>query len=88
MDSLLQSQNVFVGDSLLLKWTIYTYLNNVDSAKALQDFTLKVVRKVPYVSFNLLSPANNTTIITDIGETGNINFNWQQNNLVGAPFLN
>jgi hypothetical protein len=87
LDSLLQSQNVFVGDSLLLKWTIYTYLNNVDSAKALQDFTLKVVRKVPYVSFNLLSPANNTTIITDIGETGNINFNWQQNNLVGTPFL-
>ncbi|MCX6186194.1 MAG: SusE domain-containing protein [Bacteroidetes bacterium] len=87
LDSLLQNQNVFVGDSLLLKWTVFTFLNNVDSAKALQDYTIKVVRKVPYVSFNLLSPANNTTLITDVGEAGNINFNWQQNNLAGVPFF-
>lgn len=87
LDSLLQAQNVNIGDSLNLKWTVYAYLNNVDSAKALQDFTLKVVRKVPYLSFNLLAPIDNSTIISDIGEAGNINFNWQQNTLVGTPFL-
>ncbi len=101
IDLLLNSFGIKRGDSITVKWTVYSYLNT-DSVKANQDWNLTLVRKRILGSFNLTSPANNARVEVEQNSTTPIviswsaatkanTYKWKASTLTGnfnAPLLN
>jgi len=78
IDSLLASLGVAQGDSIQTKWTVKSfYTNGADSTLAM-PFNLKLVRQpVQLGAFTLLTPANNTRLVTEPLNNSAINISWR-----------
>lgn len=76
VDAVLASKGIAKGDSLDLIWTVFAYLNPMDSLKASQDFRVRIVRANPLTAFNLISPANNLRLVTKSGDNTPVEITW------------
>lgn len=75
IDLLLNSFGVKRNDSITVKWSVYSYLNN-DSLKANQDWNVTLVRKRILGLYNLTSPANNARVEVEQNSTTPIVISW------------
>ncbi len=79
VDAILSSLGLNKGDSVKTKWTVFAYRNSTDSLQANQIHNLTLGRNKPIVtlgSFNLNSPANNSSVSVEEGNTSLVNINW------------
>ncbi len=79
VDAILASLNIAKGDSVKTKWTVFSYKGTSDSLQASQVFNLTLTRNKPVItlgSFNLNSPANNSSVSVEEGNTSLVNINW------------
>ncbi len=77
VDALLASVNIKKGDSVMLKWTVFSYKNGgLDSLKASQDFNINIVRKRKLLAFNLIAPADNARLEVEQNETTPVVISW------------
>jgi hypothetical protein len=75
IDLLLNSFGIKRNDSITIKWSVYSYLNN-DSIKANQDWNVTLVRKRILGSYSLTSPANNARVEVEQNSTTPIVISW------------
>lgn len=75
IDAILKSNGLKVGDSILVKWTVYA-LETTDSLQASQTFNITLARKRILGNFNLIAPANNATVAVDSNNNTPINISW------------
>ncbi len=82
LDNILAGLGVSQGGSLVGSWDVWALrqLPTVDSLKSLNGpRAITLTRGVPALSaFNLLSPANGTTITTSVFNTSTVNFTWSR----------
>ena len=76
VDALLASFGLKKGDSIALKWTVFSYKATSDSLQASQEFTITLVRKRKLQAFNLSTPANNSRLEVDQNETTPVVVTW------------
>jgi|GEM_PF-644080 len=79
VDAILSSLGLNKGDSVKTKWTVFAYRNATDSSQANQIHNLTLGRNKPIVTlgtFNLNSPANNSSVTVEEGNTSLVNINW------------
>ncbi len=77
VDAILAGLGINRGDSVNTKWTVFAYKSLTDSLQASQVFNLTLARsKVLLGSFNLNSPANNSSVTVEEGNTSLVNINW------------
>ncbi len=77
VDALLASLNIKKGDSVMLKWTVFSYKNGgLDSLKASQDFNVTIVRKRKLLAFNLTAPVDNARLEVEQNETTPVVISW------------
>ncbi|MEO8664011.1 MAG: T9SS type A sorting domain-containing protein [Ignavibacteria bacterium] len=80
LDSILASLGVAPGDSLTGQWDVWAFKNNAenDSLKAANGPRAITMKRgiSPLTTFNLISPAVDTTITTSVFNYSNINFKW------------
>ena len=80
VDAILAGLGIAKGDSVKTKWTVLAYKGATDSLQATQVFNLTLTRNKPVVitlgSFNLNTPANNSSVIVEEGNTSLVNINW------------
>jgi hypothetical protein len=76
VDGLLASLGVNKGDSINLKWTVYSYKVGNDSLKASQDFNITLVRARKLKAFSLVGPTDNSKLEVDANETTPVVINW------------
>lgn len=81
LDAILANLGVAPGDSLVGKWDVWAFRSNPnDSLKATngpKDLILK--RGIPKLNvFNLISPINNSRIVTSSINHSNVQFNWSK----------
>lgn len=82
LDIILAGLGLNQGDSLVGQWDVWAFQNNQnnDSLKATNGpraITLKRAKPL-LTAFNLVSPANNTTLLTLISNTTPVNINWSK----------
>ncbi|MFZ1319944.1 MAG: sialidase family protein, partial [Ignavibacteria bacterium] len=80
LDNILIGLGLNQGDSLVGSWDVWAFRNNAtnDSMKATngpRTITLKRARP-SLTAFNLISPPNNTTLLTLVTNTTPVNINW------------
>jgi len=80
LDVILQGLGLNQGDSLVGSWDVWAFRNNQtnDSMKATngpRTITLKRARP-SLTAFNLISPPNNTSLLTLVTNTTPVNINW------------
>lgn len=85
LDGILANAGLKPGDSIQLKWTVFGYLG-VDSLKASQDFFITLKRFRTLTPFNLLTPANNTRLVTKATDNTPVSITWSASN--GASSYN
>ncbi len=85
IDGILASAGLKLGDSIQLKWTVFGYLG-ADSLKASQDFFITLKRFRTLTPFNLLTPANNTRLVTKATDNTPVSITWSASN--GASSYN
>jgi len=80
LDNMLSSLGLNQGDSLVGQWDVWAFRNNQtdDSLKAANGSrTITLKRGVPVLSpFSLISPVNNTTILSLNTNSDTVNFSW------------
>ncbi|MFN4083680.1 MAG: choice-of-anchor I family protein [Bacteroidia bacterium] len=76
IDGLLASNNLKIGDSIDLKWTVFAYRNN-DSLAAINSFNIRFVRGSTINAFSLVAPANNATVDIVEGSSTPVNIIWR-----------
>ncbi len=77
IDSLLAALGVAPGDSIQTKWTVKAFYNSGADSTLAVAFSLKLVRQpVQLGAFTLLSPANNTRLVTEPFNNTAINISW------------
>lgn len=79
VDAILAGLGIAKGDSVKTKWTVLAYKGTNDSLQASQVFNLTLTRSKPIVtlgSFNLNSPANNSSVTVEEGNTSLVNIKW------------
>ena len=79
VDAILASLGLNKGDSVLLKWTVYTYQGS-DSLKANQDYFITLGRNKTLTSFNLLNPSNNARVLVKKASADPIVISWEASN--------
>lgn len=78
IDSLLATLGVAQGDSIQTKWTVKAFYNNGADSTLAVPFSLKLVRQpVQLSTFTLLTPANNTRLVTEPLNNTAINISWR-----------
>jgi 2',3'-cyclic-nucleotide 2'-phosphodiesterase (5'-nucleotidase family) len=77
IDSLLATLGVAQGDSIQTKWTVKSFYNSGADSTLAAPFNLKLVRQpVQLGTFTLLTPANNTRLVTEPLNNSAINISW------------
>ncbi|MFZ1322713.1 MAG: T9SS type A sorting domain-containing protein [Ignavibacteria bacterium] len=80
LDAILQGLGLNQGDSLVGQWDVWAFRNDQtnDSMKATngpRSITLKRAKPL-LTAFNLVSPPNNSSILTQVSNTTPVNINW------------
>ena len=76
IDNVLAGLGIKKGETVNAKWTVYAYIGN-DSLKAGQDFNINLTRQRTLTAFNLLTPANNTRLVTIEDDITPVNITWE-----------
>ena len=77
IDGILSSFGLKKGDSISLKWTVYSYKAPADSLKASQEFNITLVRNRKLQAFSLLTPGDNARLVVEENETTPVVITWQ-----------
>ncbi|MFN5664125.1 MAG: SusE domain-containing protein, partial [Bacteroidota bacterium] len=86
IDALLGTLGVQRGDSITVKWTVKSF-TTTDSLTATQSFNLKLVRERILVAFSLTSPANNSRVVTESGNTTPVSITWGNGQAVSYKWM-
>jgi len=76
LDIILVSRGLNPGDSLDVKYTVIAYGANKDSLFSSDVYTIRLVRKIQLVAFNLTSPTSNFRLVTNSKNAAIVSFNW------------
>ncbi len=81
LDILLAGFGLNPGDSIIVNWDVWAFRNNMPTNDSLKStngpWTVTLKRGVPVAGpFNLLTPPNNTTIVTSVFNPGPVSFTW------------
>ncbi len=86
IDALLGTLGVQRGDSITVKWTVKSF-TTTDSLTATQSFNLKLVRERILVAFSLTSPANNSRVVAESGNTTPVSITWGNGQAVSYKWM-
>lgn len=85
IDDILSRLNVKTGDSINLKWTVYSYLAN-DSLKASQTYVVTFIRNSYSGAFDLISPLNYNNTTIDLKSNPSYLFTWNKSKNWGLNY--